>query len=207
MLSVGEVLKKSREKKGLTLGQIEKELRIREKFLKAIEESNWNLFTSKIYIEGIIKNYSNILDLDGKKMTAFFRREYEVNEEVKFKRRVSSKYLTPQTKKMAIYGLVIVFLFFAIYFGYQVKIYLSPPKLTFIAPQTETFKRLDKIRIIGKTDKEATITIFGERVYQNKDGEFQYDFPLKLGKNELVVELVGANGRKTIIKKEFIRRD
>jgi len=207
MLSVGGILKKAREKKGLTINQIEKELRIREKFLKAIEENNWSFINSKIYIEGIIKNYSNILDLDSNKITAFFRREYEVNEEIKFKRKVSSKYLTPETKKMAVVGLVIICLFFVIYFGYQVKIYLSPPKLTIIEPKTEAFKRVDKIKIIGKTDKEAAITIFGERVYQNREGVFYYDFPLRLGKNEFVVELVGANGKKIIIKKEYLRKE
>lgn len=132
MLSVGEILKKTREKKALTLVDIEKELRIREKFLKAIEEDNWNFFSSKIYIEGIIKNYANFLGLDSKKMTAFFRREYEVNEEIKFKKRIASKYLTSETKRFAIIGLILVCLFFLFYFAFQLKNYLSPPKLIII---------------------------------------------------------------------------
>ncbi len=207
MLSVGEILKKTREKKGLTLDKVEKQLRIREKFLKAIESDNWSFFNSKIYIEGIIKNYSKILDLDSNKMTAFFRREYEVRDEVKFKRRVSSSYLTPETKKIAFLGLFLVIFLFLLYFGYQVKLYLSPPSLSIIEPKNAMFKRIDKIKIVGKTDKEAAITIFGERIYTDKEGFFSYSFPLRPGKNELMIELVGANGKKTIIKKEFIRKD
>lgn len=207
MLSVGEILKKTREKKALTLVDIEKELRIREKFLKAIEEDNWNFFSSKIYIEGIIKNYANFLGLDSKKMTAFFRREYEVNEEIKFKKRIASKYLTSETKRFAIIGLILVCLFFLIYFAFQLKNYLSPPKLIIIEPKTTIFKRVDKIKIIGKTDAESAITILGDRVYQDKDGLFHYDLPLKLGKNIFTVELTGANGKKAVIQKEYIRKE
>ncbi|MBI4009457.1 helix-turn-helix domain-containing protein, partial [Candidatus Roizmanbacteria bacterium] len=64
MLSVGEILKKHREKLGIKLSEVEKQIRIREKFLRAIEENDWNIFTSKIYISGIIKNYSQYLGLD-----------------------------------------------------------------------------------------------------------------------------------------------
>lgn len=207
MLSVGEILKKTREKKGLDLRDIEKELRIREKFLKATEEDNWGFFSSKIYIEGIIKNYSNFLGLDSKKMTAFFRREYEVNEEIKFKKKLTSKYLTSETRRMAIIGLTLICLFFLIYFAFQLKNYLSPPKLIIIEPKSTIFKRVDKIKVVGQTDTESAITILGNRVYQDKEGLFHYDFPLKLGKNVFTVELTGANGKKAIIQKEYIRKE
>lgn len=205
MLSVGEILKNEREKKGLSLSYVEKELKVREKFLKAIEENRWNHFSSRIYIIGIIKNYSKLLSLDSKKILAFFRREYEKKEEIKFKERVSSQYLTSETKKFALIGLILVFLLFFGYFTYQLKIYFSPPKVVIISPKDNLFNRNEKIKIVGKTEKEALITIFKERVYQNKDGVFEYDFPLKKGKNELVIEVVGANGKKTIVKKDFYK--
>ena len=88
MLSVGSILKNEREKKGLLLSDIEKKIKIREKYLKAIEDENWNYFSSKIYITGILKNYSRVLNLDHKKVLAFFRRDYEKKEEVKFKKKL-----------------------------------------------------------------------------------------------------------------------
>lgn len=203
MLSVGEIFKKTREGKGLTLKQIEQEIKIRERFLQAIEEDNWQIFSSKIYIEGIIKNYSHLLKLDSKKMKAFFRREYERNEEVKFKRKVASHYLTPETRKLISFGLSLIFVFFIVYFAYQLKLYLSPPKITLLQPKTAIVKRVDRVKIIGKTEKEATVNIFGERIYQDKDGVFEYNFPLKPGKNELTIEVIGANGKKSSLKKEF----
>lgn len=203
MLTVGEILKQEREKRGLHLSDIEKEIRVRTKFLKAIEENKWDIFTSKIYIEGVIKNYAELFELDVKKMLAFFRREYEKKEEITFRKRISSKYLTPETKKYLYRFVVFISLLFLAYFLYQLKLYLSPPKVEIVSPITNTFKKESRIQIIGRTEKEAAITIFGNRIYQNKNGVFVYDFPLKKGKNMLVIEVIGANGKKTVLKKEF----
>jgi len=204
MLTVGEILRTTREKKNLTLQQVEKHSRIRAKFLAAIEENNWSSFTSKIYITGLIKNYAKFLDLDENKMLAFFRRDYERLEETHFKKRISTSSLMPETRTVIYIGLAIIFLLFVTYFGYQVKIYLTPPKVTIVSPQKNTFRSTEKIHIIGRTEKEATINIYGDRVYQNKEGVFEYDFPMNKGKNELVVEVTGANGKKTVYKKIYV---
>jgi len=207
MLSVGEILKKTREKKGLTLLKIEKEIRIREKYLKAIEENNWNFFSSKIYISGIIKNYARYLDIDPKKTQAFFNRDYEKKEEVRFKKRLAKNYITPEAKKYFFEALGIIIFLFIVYFGYQLRIYLSPPKVTIISPTNNIIKREDRIKIIGKTEKESLVTIFNDRIYQDKEGVFTYDFPLKVGKNILTIEVIGANGKKTVFNKEFIKEE
>lgn len=206
MLSVGELLRTEREKKGLTLKQVEKSIKVREKFLQAIENNNWNIFSSKIYITGIIKNYAHFLGLNEEKLIAFFRREYAKKDELKFQQKVKSSHLNPESRKYAFLGLGIIFFLFFIYFGYQILLYISPPKVNIISPkQGEQIFKADRIRIIGKTEKEASIIIFGERVYQNKDGIFEYDFPLKQGNNEFIAEVTGANGKKTIFRRTFVR--
>jgi len=207
MLSVGEILKKQREKLGINLGEVEKQIKVRQKFLRAIEENNWSIFTSKIYIGGIIKNYSQYLGLDPKRTLAFFRRDYEKLETVKFKSRVASRYLTPETKKIVAALLIFIFLIFFGYFGYQLKLYFSPPKISILSPRTEIFQKKDRVKILAKTERDAAVTILGERIYQNSDGLFEFDFPLKKGKNELVIEVIGANGRKATLRKIFLRSD
>jgi cytoskeletal protein RodZ len=206
MFSVGEILKKERERKGISLSQVEKGIRVRKKFLEAIEQNKWESFSSKVYISGIIKNYSDYLGLDSKRSLAFFRRDYERKEDVRFKRKISSKYLTPQTKKVAIGVIAVVFLIFSIYFGYQLKLYFSIPAVNIISPKINLFTTEDKIKITGQTEKDAAVTILGDRIFQNKDGIFEYDMPLKNGKNDLTVEVVGANGRKTVLQKSYYKK-
>lgn len=205
MLTVGEILKKERESKQLDLLQIEKDIRIRRKFLKAIEENDFSIFSSKVYIIGVIRAYSNYLGLDDKRILAFFRRDYGRNEEVKFKKKVASDYLTPQTKRLVSAGLIGVIFLFSLYFGYQLKLYLSPPSFTLLSPKKTSNIRQDRVQIIGKTEKEAQITIFGEKIFPNNNGIFEYDLPLKKGVNNLKIEIWGANGKKSVHTQTFTR--
>lgn len=204
MLTVGDILKKEREKQGLSLRDVEKKIRVRQKFLEAIEKNDWNQFTSKIYIGGVIKNYSKILGLDPNHALAFFRREYAKKEDISFKRRVSKGLLTPETRRAVYVGIAALVAVFVLYFGYQLTSYFLPPAVTIIEPQEQVFRRIQKVQIIGKTEKEAAVTIFGDRIFQNKEGIFTYDFPLHDGKNELIIEVTGANGKKTVVKKQYV---
>ena len=206
MLSVGTILKKEREKKGLLLIDIEKQIKVREKYLKAIEDENWSYFSSKIYITGILKNYSRILNLDHKKVLAFFRRDYERKEEVKFKKKVTSAYLTSGTKKFLKLSLIILTLFFILYFIFQLKIYFSPPAFTLISPTKINFSVEKNVKITGKTEKDTSVTISGERIYQNKEGVFNYELSLNEGENKITINLVGANGKKATFEKTFFKK-
>ncbi len=206
MITVGEILQTQRLKKNLKLSDIEKKLKIRQKYIEAIENNNWNIFSSKIYIIGVLKNYSRFLGLNENKVLAFFRRDYEKQEEVKFKKKLSSKYLNPETKIFLTRVLFFLILFFSLYFGYQFYLFFSPPKLKILSPINTIFKRESKIKIIGKTNPETLIFIAGQQIYQNKEGVFEYELPLQEGKNVLTIELIGANGKKAVIKKEFIKQ-
>jgi len=206
MLTAGEILKNQRLKKNLSLTDISKQIKIKEKYISALENNNWNFFESKVYIEGLIKTYSRFLGLNYKKVLPFFYRDYEDNEVVSFRKRISDKYFTPQVKKFfQTLVFISIFIFFG-YFIYQIKIFLTPPKIVLISPKTDTFYNENLIKIVGKTEKETSINIFGEKVYPNQDGIFEYNFPLKKGHNELIIELVGANGKKTVFKKIFYKK-
>jgi transcriptional regulator with XRE-family HTH domain len=203
MLSVGSLLKQERLKKNLPLTQVEKETKIRRKFLEAIENNDWTIFSSKIYITGLLKNYARYLGLDHNKIIAFFRRDYEKREDLNFTKGIAQANLKPETRKI-LYGLLtIVFTLFFVYFAFQVKLYLSPPKVSIVSPKESTFRGIDRITIVGKTEKEASINIFGEQVFGNKDGQFTYDYPLKKGKNTLVIKVTGANGKQTTLTKDY----
>lgn len=204
MLSVGELLSKERIRKNIQLKQVEKEIRIREKVLQAVENNDWSMFSSKIYITGIIKNYARYLGLDPHKMIIFFRRDYEKKEDVNFSKRVSASYLKPETKKVAYTVLASILLIFFVYFAYQLKVFFSPPSVTILSPTVNNFKA-DSVKIVGKTEKDASITVYGEKVYPNKDGFFEYILPLGKDKTVVAIEITGANGKKTVISREFIR--
>ena len=204
MLSVGSVLRKERRRLGLSLEDVEKKTRIRKKYLEAIEDNDWSAFASKVYVTGLIKNYSKFFDLDEEKMAAYFRRDYERREEVKFKKRVEQKYFKSERKRIVIVLLMLIFLGFASYFGYQLSLYFKPPTIELLAPEERVFRSAERVTIQGKTENDATVRIFEDRVFQNEQGIFEYDFPLQEGKNTLIIQVTGANGRETRLEEVFI---
>ena len=206
MLTTGEILRRERVTKGLSLEEIEKTTKIRKKNLTAIEQNDWRQFPSKTYILGVIKSYGKYLNLDEDKLSAIFRREYEQQENIKFKTRVSRKLLTSEAKRVFIFIILGIICVFALYFGYQLKIFLSPPTLTILKPTQVTFKREDKINLIGQTEKNAIVLVNGERVFLDGKNIFKTTLPLTKEKNEVTIEVTGANGRKTVVKRIFYKK-
>ena len=73
MQTVGEILRNEREKKGLSLKDIEAATSIRALYINAIEEDNYKIVPGEVYLKGFIRNYANYLGLDGQKMVDIYR--------------------------------------------------------------------------------------------------------------------------------------
>ncbi|OGK56928.1 hypothetical protein A3J15_00860 [Candidatus Roizmanbacteria bacterium RIFCSPLOWO2_02_FULL_38_10] len=207
MLTTGTILNKERTRRELSIETVEKKTRIRKKYLIAIENDDWTAFPSKTYILGIIKSYGKFLGLNGDKLTAFFRREYEKKEEIRFKKKVPKKYLTPNTKKAISTVMIIFTLLFIFYFGYQLKLLFSSPHVDILSPKKTVFSREEFIELIGKTDKETIITVNGEKIIPDKNSIFKTKVPLPEVVNKVIIEVTGANGRKTVLIKYYERKN
>ncbi|MCK4533618.1 helix-turn-helix domain-containing protein [bacterium] len=57
-------LREIREEKKLSFGDIEQAIKIREKYLRALEEENYEIFPAEIYVTGFLSSYSKYLGLD-----------------------------------------------------------------------------------------------------------------------------------------------
>lgn len=76
MKKTGEILKKAREEKGLTLHEIGLSLKINSKVLKAIEEGDEAHLPAKTFLRGFILSYANFLHLNSEKVLESFYEEY-----------------------------------------------------------------------------------------------------------------------------------
>jgi transcriptional regulator with XRE-family HTH domain len=76
---LGQLLREAREKKGLSIAEIEQETRIRQAQIEALEEENYKELPSEIYRKGLLRNYASFLGLDLKEvMTIYDGEEKEV---------------------------------------------------------------------------------------------------------------------------------
>ena len=75
MKKTGELLKKAREEKGLSLNEIGLSLKINNKILKAIEEGDENNLPAKTFLRGFVKSYATFLRLDVDDVLKTFQEE------------------------------------------------------------------------------------------------------------------------------------
>ena len=59
METIGQILKNAREKKGLTIEELASSTFIVAKFIKALEDEQFDLLPGEIYVKGFIKNLSD----------------------------------------------------------------------------------------------------------------------------------------------------
>ena len=64
MKDIGNFLKERREARGISLIEVEKDLKIRKKYLQALEEGNIDAIPGKTYIIGYLRNYSKYLGIN-----------------------------------------------------------------------------------------------------------------------------------------------
>lgn len=63
-MTIGERLKEARLKKGLSLKEVEAELRIRKVYLEALENDNYSAMPAEAYTRAFLRTYAEYLGLD-----------------------------------------------------------------------------------------------------------------------------------------------
>jgi cytoskeletal protein RodZ len=80
---IGEFLREAREEKGLTIEDISRETKIQIKYLFALEEGDFSLFSGEIYIKGALRNYARVVGISDSDIISFyeqFKKKHAVEE-------------------------------------------------------------------------------------------------------------------------------
>lgn len=65
---IGDIFRQEREKRQITLKDVENETNIRILYLEAIEKGNYGVIRGEVYLRGFIKSYAKFLGLDYKEI-------------------------------------------------------------------------------------------------------------------------------------------
>lgn len=74
---IGSDLRRARTRREIDLSEVEAATRIRARFLRAIEDEEWDALPGGIYTRGFIRTYANFLSLDGDRLAEDYRRDVE----------------------------------------------------------------------------------------------------------------------------------
>jgi cytoskeleton protein RodZ len=65
MFAIGDSLREARTRRGFSSADVQKGIRIRERYLTALEEERWDLLPGEAYTKGFLRTYAEFLGLDG----------------------------------------------------------------------------------------------------------------------------------------------
>ncbi len=99
MESLGKYLRAERETKKISLKEVSKNIKVREPFLKAVEEDRYDLLPSPTYVKGFLAAYAKYLGLDPNEIIlryeSFLKGGPVISEEIRPGKKISwnQKYL------------------------------------------------------------------------------------------------------------------
>lgn len=199
MRTISQILKEEREKQGLTLEDVVDHTKIRRNFIVAIEKGDFSSLPSDTYAMGFVKNYAHYLGISEDRAAALLRREYEAKRiEVlpKFRKtqRPGRKLLLRSPKGYLIIAAVFIVLSYIVY---QFSFLFFGPKLTVSAPKPGEVVNSNIVRVEGKTDPYATVSVNNEDVYVDIAGNFKKTVYIYTGNNRVEVVAKNRYGKET----------
>jgi hypothetical protein len=84
MFEIGGSLREARLKRGLTPADVQKAIRIRDRYLQALEEERWEVLPGDAYVKGFLRTYADYLGLDGNLYVDEYNNRFAHAEELPF---------------------------------------------------------------------------------------------------------------------------
>jgi len=195
---VGEQLREARENKGLDLFRVERDTKIRMKYLEALEGGDFSDLPGEVYTRGFLRNYASYLGLDADEIIDDWRRETgeRVTAVPQFAgpRPVTIRRgLRFERIHLVALAVVIVVLVVGSYFGFQLTRFLQYPTLGLSNPTgTETVQVSSNTTTYifeGSATPGTTVLISWDgqeatSVIVDDSGHWTYTAQLHFGSNE-----------------------
>ena len=74
---IGATLRETRMRARIDIGEVELRTKIRAKYLRAIENEEWDLLPGPIYVKSFLRTYGDYLGLDSRLLVDEYKRRYE----------------------------------------------------------------------------------------------------------------------------------
>lgn len=200
MKPVGEVLKEARLSKGISLTSISRSTKIKEKFLLALENSDWGEFPSFTTAQGFTRNYAGAVGIDPETAVALLRRDFPGLQAPTRSSEISlqkTSNWTPKTTVLVAVGVTLLLL------GW----YLTNQYLTFAAAPPLEVKKFtvkedtNQIIISGKTAPGISLEINGRAVLVEDDGTFNLEISRSGVGSAVEIRARSRTGKETVVRK------
>src|SRR5438094_385324 len=73
-MAIGESLREARLAQGIELDEVEASIKVRSRYLRALEAEDWGALPGDAYVRGFLRTYGDFLGLDGLALVEEYRR-------------------------------------------------------------------------------------------------------------------------------------
>jgi hypothetical protein len=80
MFEIGSSLREARLRQGLDFPEIEQTIKVRGKYLRALEDEQFDLLPAQTYVKGFLRSYAEYLGLDGQLYVDEYNSRYVIGE-------------------------------------------------------------------------------------------------------------------------------
>src|SRR5579875_3863565 len=77
MAEIGARLRDARIRAKIDINEVETRTKIRAKYLRALENEEWDLLPGEVYVRSFLRTYSDLLGLDSRQVLDEYKRRYE----------------------------------------------------------------------------------------------------------------------------------
>ena len=203
METLGEYLLEVRGQFGYTLEEVSQKTGIYEKFIHYIETGKYHLLPPGVYVLGFLKKLAQIYDISCEDLLNQYKKErgiveHQASETLagknNLKERLKKVSITPKLLTISGSALVGAVIFF--YIVFQVFAINKTPNLVITEPGNDAVISGSSVNIVGSTEPGIVVSINGQNVFVDTDGNFHTTIGVAPGQKELKVEAVNKFGKK-----------
>jgi cytoskeletal protein RodZ len=216
---LGEVLRTAREGKGVDLARVERDTKIRERYLSALERGEYRELPGAVYTKGFLRNYGAYLGLDPEYLIDLYRIETAAAAGQRparpaspprplGARRSRAFVVTPGAVVAAI--LTILVGGFVAYLGFEIVNFARTPELRIVEPPGNVNGHTElEITVRGVTEPNASVKVSNlpENPTVAADAEGNFEFTVRLLPGSNVMQLIAsdpATGRDSEMEQRTI---
>ena len=187
---LGEVLRTAREARDVDLARVERDTKIRARYLQALEDGDYAELPGAVYTKGFLRNYGAYLGLDTEYLVDLYRLESSQPTTEKptvptpprpiSTRRSRPLIVTPGVIMAAL--LTVGVAIFIVYIAVELVTFARTPALDITAPANDvpSYDQLE-YTIIGTTEPNSRVTVDGLRENPTVTADANGDFTIVIG--------------------------
>jgi cytoskeletal protein RodZ len=215
---LGEVLRSAREAKGVDLARVERETKIRERYLSALERGEYRDLPGSVYTKGFLRNYGAYLGLDPDYLIDLYRIETSATPTDRPRaaapprplavKRPRTFVVTPGAVVAAILTLMVGGL--VAYLGWEFVNFARTPELRITDPAGNVSAHTElTITVRGTTVPNARVAVSNltenPTITADGSGSFQFTVSLRPGSNVMEVTATDpVTGRESEVEERTI---